>query len=68
VVCAGGSLHGFEENPFIYYAWGLGKVFNKIAEAYALWEGIKIAKEMRITKLIILGDSMMMTRDIIKGS
>lgn len=29
---------------------------------------IKIAKEMRITKIVILGDSMMVTKAIIKGS
>jgi ribonuclease HI len=76
-VFKGGSLPKWsirisEENPVVFsYAWGLGDpkdlLFNNIAEAYVLWEGIKIAREMRISKLLILGDSMMVTRAIIKG-
>jgi len=36
-------------------------------EAYALWEGIKIVKEGGISKLLILCDSMLVPRAIIKG-
>jgi ribonuclease HI len=41
-------------------------ISNNIVEAYALWEGLKIAKEMGIHKLHILGDSMLVIRVMIK--
>jgi ribonuclease HI len=46
----------------------LGNVSNNIVEAYALWEGVQIAREKRISKIVILGDSMMVAWEIIKIS
>jgi ribonuclease HI len=40
---------------------------NNEAEAYALFEGIRLAQSMGIQSLIICGDSMMVIRVIIKG-
>jgi ribonuclease HI len=49
-----------------FYAWGLGSVSNNIVEAYALWAGLRLAKDMGILKLSILGDSMLVIRALIK--
>lgn len=68
VASASGSLRDPGGNPLVSYAWGLGKVSNNIAETCALWEGIKMAREMMISKILILRDSMMVTRAIIKGT
>jgi hypothetical protein len=41
----GGSLLDPGENTIAFYAWGLGMVSNNVAKAYALYEGVCIAKE-----------------------
>jgi hypothetical protein len=42
-------------NSIASYAWGLGKVSNNVAEAYALYEGVCIAKEQMSLKSWFLG-------------
>jgi hypothetical protein len=46
--------------------WPIMHGVYKIVDAYAHWEGIRIAKEMVIHKLTILGDSMLVIRAMIK--
>jgi ribonuclease HI len=48
------------------FAWGLGNISNNIVEAYALWEGVHIARDRNIANIVILGDSMMVVRAVIK--
>jgi hypothetical protein len=50
VTGTGGSLRDPKGNPITSYSWGLSNVSNNIVEAYALWEGVKIVRERRITK------------------
>ena len=45
---------GFLETRF---AWGLGDDTNNMAEALALWQGLRIAKTHGISELTIIGDS-----------
>jgi hypothetical protein len=66
VAGVGGSLHSPKGIQIASYACGLGNVKTNIVEDYALWEGIKVAREMRITKIVILGLSMMVALEIIK--
>ena len=39
------------------FSWGLGSDTNNMAEALALWQGLRIAKNQGITELTVLGDS-----------
>jgi ribonuclease HI len=50
------------------YTWGQGNVSNNVVEAYALWEGVCIAKDQNVAKMVVLGDFMMVVRAIIKKS
>ena len=57
MVGAGGCFFtpdGFLETRF---AWGLGDDTNNMAEALALWQGLRIAKTHGIIELSVLGDS-----------
>ena len=51
-----------------YLSWGLGTESNNIIEALALWQGLVIAKNKRINKLIVLGDSRIVIQEIVKGT
>lgn len=62
---AGGNLQDPGGNRIAPFAWGLVNVSNNIAEAYSLWEGVSIAREERMTNIMILGDSMVVVRTII---
>jgi hypothetical protein len=53
-------------NTVMYYAWGLSTVSNNVVEEYALWIGLILARDLEISKISILGDSMMVVRSIIK--
>ena len=44
------------------FAWGLGIDTNNMAEALALWQGLRIAGELGISDLIIIGDSRVVIR------
>ena len=39
------------------FAWGLGIDTNNMAEALALWQGLRIAGELGISELIVIGNS-----------
>jgi ribonuclease HI len=66
VVGAGASLFDPRGNTISYYAWGLGTATNNIVEAYALYEGLKLAKVCNISHIKVFGDSMMIVRVVIK--
>ena len=53
----GGILLSSENSGLINYAWGLGIMSNNMAEALALWQGLKIAHEQKIHSLVVFGDS-----------
>jgi hypothetical protein len=40
------------------YAWGIGEATNNQAEIQELWQGLSVSKQMEITKLTVVGDSM----------
>ena len=44
------------------FAWGLGIDTNNMAEALALWQGLRIAEDLGITELIVIGDSRVVIR------
>ena len=44
------------------FAWGLGIDTNNMAEALALWQGLRIAKALGISELIVIGDSKIVIR------
>jgi ribonuclease HI len=46
-----------------YYAWGLGTTTNNIAEAFALYAGLKFARERNIPQLLVFGDSVLIVKD-----
>ena len=47
------------------FAWGLGNGTNNMAEALALWQGLRIAGELGISELIIIGDSRVVIRALV---
>ena len=44
------------------FSWGLGIDTNNMAEALALWQGLRIARELGISNLIIIGNSRVVIR------
>ena len=44
------------------FAWGLGIDTNNMAEALALWQGLRIAMALGISELIVIGDSRVVIR------
>ena len=48
------------------FAWGLGSETNNMAEALALWQGLRIAKNQGITELTILRDSRIIIQAMTK--
>ena len=44
------------------FSWGLGIDTNNMAEALALWQGLRIARELGISNLIVIGDSRVVIR------
>jgi ribonuclease HI len=48
-----------------YYAWGLGTTTNNIEEAYALYVGLKLAREHNILKLSVFRDSMLIVMAVL---
>jgi ribonuclease HI len=65
---AGGILGDPGGNRVIQFAWGLGLASNNLVEAYALWNGLRLAYEEGVRPMIILGDSMLVIRAILKKS
>jgi len=64
----GGTICGHGGNPLIQYSWGLGNVTNNIVEAYALWQGINLAKASGFWKITIFRDYMIVIRSLINQS
>jgi hypothetical protein len=54
----GGVIIGTNENVEFNFAWSLGRASNNQVGEYALLQGVQLAKEIYIHKLIILGYSM----------
>ena len=44
------------------FTWGLGINTNNMAEALALWQGLRIAKALGISELIVIGDPRIVIR------
>ena len=44
------------------FAWGLGIDTNNMAKFLALWQGLRIATELGISNLIVIGDSRVVIR------
>ena len=44
------------------FAWGLGIYTNNMVEALALWQGLRIARELGISNLIVIGNSRVVIR------
>ena len=51
-----------------YFAWGLGIASNNRVTAYALWQGIKVAKGMGVQYLIVIGDSKTIISHMVHNS
>jgi ribonuclease HI len=51
-----------------YFAWGLGIASNNRAGAYALWQGLKVAKGMGVQYLIVIGDSKTIISHMVHNS
>jgi len=65
VVVVGGSLFDLGGNIKTFYSWGLGSASNDIVEAYALFQGLKLAIEKKINKLTVFRDSMIVANVVI---
>lgn len=62
-----GVLYGPEEVKVAKYSWGSRCMKNKQGEAYALYQGIQLAKEKQVTSLIVLGDFLLLIQHLVKG-
>jgi ribonuclease HI len=51
-----------------YYSSSLGIAPNNRAEAYTLWQGFKVAKEMSVHSIIIIGDSKIIINHMVNNS
>jgi ribonuclease HI len=60
-----GSLFSLRGIQLGTYDWGLGVTMNNIAKAYALFEGLRMAKERKISQITVFGDSMLIVKAII---
>jgi hypothetical protein len=59
------NLEGHSDTSF---AWGLGSMTYNEAKALALYAGISLTQSKGIQNLIMCGDSMMVTRVVVKGN
>ena len=50
------------------FTWGLGSETNNLAEALALWKGLRIAKNQGIIELTVLGDSRIIIQAMTENS
>ena len=58
------TLEGSMEFKF---TWGLGIDINNMAEALALWQGLRIVEDLGITELTVIGDSRVVVRVLAKN-
>lgn len=49
-----------------YYAWGIAS--NNRAKAYALWQGLKIAKVLGVQSIIVVQDSNTIINHMVHNS
>ena len=61
----GGILLSSENSVLANYAWGLGIMSNNMAEALALWQGLKLAHERNLNSLVVFGDSKLILQSMI---
>ena len=64
----GGIIEDPRKDKATHYAIGLGIESNNRAEALALWQGLKLAINLRIQDLAIIGDYRIIIQAIIKRS
>ena len=53
----GGIIFDPRGNIVSSFAWGLGRKTNNEAEWLALFFGLELARQLKITKIVVLGDS-----------
>jgi hypothetical protein len=68
VADAGGSLLNPRGNKITHYVWGLGSASNNIPEAYALFQGLRLAMNRNIFRIASFEYSMMVVPTIVKRS
>jgi hypothetical protein len=68
MVGMGGSLLDPRGNTIIHYAWGLGLASNNIAEAYALFQDLRLTKDRNIFRIVSFEYFMMVVPTIGKRS
>ena len=56
----GGVITEANGNVISRYAWGLGNDTNNKAEFCGLFQGLRIARDKGITKLLVFGDSRLL--------
>ena len=61
----GGILLSNENFVLANYAWGLGTMSNNMAEALALWQGLKLGQEQNLKSLVVFGDSKLILQSLI---
>jgi ribonuclease HI len=64
VAGARGIIQDHEGNEVVNYIWGLGNVSNNLDEVYVAMCGLIMAKEERISNLIVFGDSLLVIQEI----
>jgi ribonuclease HI len=64
----GGVLYGPRGIRELDFYWNLGVTMNNKAEAYAVFQGIQLAKQRQISQLNIVGDSKNTIRYFVTGS
>jgi ribonuclease HI len=50
------------------YSWNLGVTTNNMAEAYAMYQGVLLAQEQKLSNIIVIGDSKNIIRHFVKGT
>jgi hypothetical protein len=60
------NIDDLEGKRLMYYTWGLRNVSNNIIEAYSLWMGLSLANEIGIQTLLVLGNSMLISKCHVK--
>jgi ribonuclease HI len=68
VAGVGGVITDPRETTETSFTQGLGVLSNNQAEAYALWQGLKIAKDSCARSLVVLGDSKTIINHMIFNS
>jgi ribonuclease HI len=68
VAGAGGVILFPRGNKVLSFHWSLGIASNNQAEAYALLQGLLLAKKMNIHSLSVIGDSKLIINHARKGT